>query len=219
MLRSVTGVVAMAKPVALLLSVALLAAPAGRAETVVVRADWEKARTLLTQGEFRPRIAVELNSPKRVMVTKGTFHDRTRKEVELKPSKWVKGKLVETTDVGLQLVYRSEEISFPRENIRRIRLVPLKAEHKKNRRVGLSGGIPAGIGAGFLVIAALCRGDCDADAGPAIFSIWIGITMAVTYVFYTIGKRADRGVVVVELGENTANNPPVTAQALGPSAQ
>ena len=73
MLRSVTGVVAMAKPVALLLSVALLAAPAGRAETVVVRADWEKARTLLTQGEFRPRIAVELNSPKRVMVTKGTF--------------------------------------------------------------------------------------------------------------------------------------------------
>ena len=79
----------------------LLAGLAARAETVV-RADWEQARAMLTQGEFRPRI-----------------------RVELKPSKWVKGKFIEATGAGLQVVYRNEGISFERENIRRIRLVPL----------------------------------------------------------------------------------------------
>ena len=55
----------------------LLASLSARAETVV-RADWEQARAMLTQGEFRPRI-----------------------RVELKPSKWVKGKFIEATGAGL----------------------------------------------------------------------------------------------------------------------
>ena len=48
------------------LAAALLIIPAGRAKTVVVRADWEKARTLLDRGDFRPKIRVELQSSERV---------------------------------------------------------------------------------------------------------------------------------------------------------
>ena len=62
-----------------------------------MRAGWQKARAMLTQGEYRPRIALELKSPKRVTLSqdRGEFHPRGRKEVELKPSKWVKGKFIE----------------------------------------------------------------------------------------------------------------------------
>ena len=216
MLRSVTGVVAMAKPFALLLSVALLAAPAARAETVVVRSDWEKARAMLTQGEYRSRIALDLKSPKRVMVTKGTFYDRTRKEIELKPSTWVKGKFIETTAKDLQILFRSEQISFPVENISRIRLVPLKAERKKNRLVGISGGIPAGILAGVLVAkVSACSGS---ECSPGGFLFMLGVTVAaVTFGFYKLGGRADRGEVLVVLDESTSNKPSDASPAAEPS--
>ena len=197
----------MAKYGAFLLAAALLAAPAGRAETVV-RADWEKARAMLAQSEFRPRIRVELKSSQRVMVTKGTFHDRKRTEVELKPSKWVKGKLIEATDAGLQVVFRREEISFLRDDISRIRLVPRKADRTKNRWIGILGGVPAGYGAGLVLSSEIaCR---SSDCIPGLFySLLVGTTLAVTYVFYKLGLRADRGAVLVVLDESTANKPPV----------
>ena len=140
----------------------LLAGLAARAETVV-RADWEQARAMLTQGEFRPRI-----------------------RVELKPSKWVKGKFIEATGAGLQVVYRNEGISFERENIRRIRLVPLKADRSTNRRMGIWGGIPAGIGAGILIAkATACSGS---ECSPGGVFLMLGVTMAaVTYGFYKLG--------------------------------
>ena len=208
----------MAKSYALLLSAALLAAPAGHAESVVVRAGWDKARSMLAQGEYRPRIALELKSPKRVTLTqdRGEFHPRQRKEVELKPGKWIKGKLNEATSEGLQLVYRQHEISFPREDISRIRLVPLKADRTKNRRVGISGGIAAGILAGVLVAkVSACSGS---ECSPGGFFFMLGVTAAaVTFGFYKLGGRADRGYVMVVLEESTANNPLVPAQASGSS--
>ena len=139
-----TSGVELTKCAALLLSAALLAVPAGRAETVVVRASWEETREMLTQGEFRPRIGVDLKSPMRVTLTqnRGEFHPRNRKEVELKPSKWVKGKLIEATGEGLQVVFREHEINFQREDISRIRLVPLKADRTKKRRGGARGRHP-----------------------------------------------------------------------------
>ena len=211
----------MTKCAALLLSAALLAAPAGRAETVVVRADWEKTREMFTQRQFRPRIAVELKSPQRVTLThdRGEFHPRNRKEVELKPGKWVKGKLIEATSEGLQVVFRENEISFPRENISRIRLVPLKADRTKNRGMGLWLGIPIGIEAGLAAGKAICgsSGGCG-NAGGLTFLV--GIPIAVAYVFHKLGggRRAEREAVLIVLEESTANNPPVPAQASGSSA-
>ena len=133
----------MGKYCVLLLSVALLAAPAGRAETVVMRADWKKARVMLTQGEFRPKIGVELKLPQRV-----------------------KGKFIKATGEGLQVLFRGEETRFPREDIRRLRLVPRKANRTKNRRMGLLTGIPAGFVAGVLLAkASACRGSECYHAG------------------------------------------------------
>lgn len=211
----------MAKSYACLLSVALLAAPAGRAETVVVRAGWDKARSMLAQGEYRSRIALELKSPKRVTLTqdRGEFHPRNRKEVELKPGKWIKGKLIEATGPGLQLVYREHEISFLREDISRIRLVPLKADRTKNRGIGLWLGIPIGIGVGLAAGKEVCgsSGGCG-NAGGLMFLV--GVPIAVAYVFHKLGggRRAAREAVVVVLEEGTTNNPPVPAQESGSSA-
>ncbi len=174
----------MSKHCALLLSVALLLVSTGRAETVVVRADWEKTRAMLTRGKFRPRSGVELKSSQRVMLTpdRGEFQPRKRTEVELKPSKWVKGELIEATGAGLQIVFREHEISIAREDIRRIRLVP----RKTNRRIGLWVGIPAGIVAGFTAAKAICSagGGCT-NAGA--LTLLIGTPMAVIYVFHKLG--------------------------------
>ena len=210
-----TSEVGMAKSCALLLSVALLAAPAGRAESVVVRADWQKARAMLTQGEYRPRIAIELKSPKRVTLTqnRGEFHPRSRKEVELKPSKWVKGKFIEATDAGVQLVFREHEISFMRGEVNKIRLVPLKADRKKKRWHYMWAGIPVGFAAGLLVSLMPCRGDLnECSAGGVLFIT--GITMvATTFGFYKLGRRAGRVDVIVVLDDSAASKPPATSQA------
>ena len=202
----------MAKPCALLLSVALLTAPIARAETVVLRAGWQKARAMLTQGEYRPRIAVELKSPKRVTLTqdRGEFHPRNRKEVELKPGKWVKGKLIEATGAGLQLVYREHEISFPREDISRIRLVT----RSNNRWTGLVLGIPAGFGAGILAALLASGGDVD-RRGEAQTVAFIATLIAVPYLFHKLWGAG--GAVVVVLDESTASKPPTPSQAERPS--
>lgn len=201
----------MAKSCVVLLSVGLLAAPAGRAETVV-QADWEMGRVMLTQGEFRSRIAVELKSSQRMMAIQGSFHDRKRTEVELKPSKWLQGKLIEATDEGLQVVFRRAEISFQREDISRIRLVP----RTKHRWVGLVLGVPAGIGAGFLASLYCCF---LRDGGNEALGwiVLVGTPMAVPYVFHKLWGGGRQAVVVV-LDENTANKPPGTSQAARPSS-
>lgn len=200
----------MAKSCVVLLSVALLASPAGRAETVV-QADWEKARAMLTQGEFRSRVAVELKSSQQAMVTKGTVYDRKRTEVELKPNKWLKGKLIKATDEGLQVVFRRAEISFQREDISRIRLVP----RTKHRWVGLVLGVPAGIGAGFLA-SLYCCFLRDGGSEALGYVVLVGTSMAVPYVFHKLWGGGRQAVVVV-LGKNTANKPPGTSQPAGPS--
>lgn len=192
---------------ALLLSFALLAAPSGLAETVVW-ADWEKVRTMLTQGEFRSRIAIELKSPKRVTLTqnRGEFHPRNRKEVELKPSKWVQGKVIEATGEGLQVVFQRAEISFQHEDISRIRLVP----RRKDRWTGLVLGIPAGIGAGFLAAVAASGFDIDRRGG-AQTAAFVATLIAVPYVFHKFWGGG-RQAVVVELEESTTQKPLVPSQ-------
>ncbi|MDE0434877.1 MAG: hypothetical protein OXH92_12820 [Bryobacterales bacterium] len=200
----------MAKSCVVLLSVVLLAAPAGRAETVL-QADWEKARAMLTQGEFRSRIAVELKSSQRVMAIQGSFHDRKRTEVELKPNKWLKGKLIEVTGEGLQVEFRRAEIGFQREDISRIRLVP----RTKHRWVGLVLGVPAGIGAGFLA-SLYCCFLRDGGSEALGYVVLVGTPMLVPYVFHKLWGGGHQAVVVV-LDESTANKPQGTSQEAGPS--
>lgn len=201
----------MTKPCALLLSVTLLAAPAGHAKDVIVRADWQKASAMLTQGEYSPRIAVELKSPKRVTLIqdRGELHPRNRKEVELKPFKWVKGKFIEATEADLQVLFRGHQISYQREEIRRVRLI----HRTKNRRIGLLIGIPVGIGVGLGSGKAYCSsGDRCGNVAGLMFLV--GIPMAVAYVFHKLDRRGrgDRGDVIVVLDEITANKPPVPSQ-------
>ena len=55
------------RTLALLLAAALLlAVPAASAKTVSVEVPWEKARTIIAEGDFRPKIRVELQSSERL---------------------------------------------------------------------------------------------------------------------------------------------------------
>ena len=176
------------------LAAALLIIPAGRAKTVVVRADWEKARTLLDQGDFRPRVRVELQSAERV-----------------------KGKLIEATGAGLRLEQRRSETLIAREDIRTIRLAPRKATRRTNRIIATVAGIPAGALSG-LGATLLCCG-FEASPGPAWLQwpVLIGVWIAVQAGLYHLGARADRGAVLIVLDESAAKNPPVPPQAERPS--
>ncbi len=166
-----------------LLTVVLPAVPAGHAKTVVVRASWEEARAMLAGGEYRPRIRVELQSTERV-----------------------KGGVIEATAEGLRIAGKGYETRFVREDIRTIRLVPRKAKRFKYRLLGLLGGIPAGFGAGFFAaFAAACGGDLD-RCSAASTVVFAGVLIAVPYGFYRLGARADRGAVLIVLGESTPNS-------------
>ena len=177
-----------------LLVASLLAVPAGHAKTVVVRADWEKARTLLDQGDFRPKIWVELQSSERM-----------------------KGKLAGTSDADLRLKHQGTETSIAWEDIRTIRLAPRKATRRTNRIIATVAGIPAGALSG-LGATLLCCG-FEASPGPAWLQwpVLIGVWIAVQAGLYHLGARADRGAVLIVLDESTAKNPPVPPQAERPS--
>ena len=85
----------MQRILALLLVAALLAVPAASAKTVSVEVPWEKARTIIAEGDFRPKIRVELHSSERL-----------------------KGKLIEATGTGLRLVRLRYEKRLPRAGLR-----------------------------------------------------------------------------------------------------
>ena len=78
--------------------------------------------------------------------------------------------------------------------------------------------IPAGIGAGILLVSSICRGECGGGAEGVVLTLLSGTTIAVTYMFYKLGGRADRGAVLVVLDESTANKPPVPSQPARPSS-
>ena len=126
------------RTLALLLAAALLAVPAASAKTVSVEVPWEKARTIIAEGDFRPKIRVELQSSERL-----------------------KGKLIEATGTGLRLVrlrYETKiaksgsgrrqsarrferqdtETLIERKEIRTIRLRPRKTTRNKDQRAYLN---------------------------------------------------------------------------------
>ena len=140
----------MQRTLALLLVAALLAVPAVSAKTVSVEVPWEKARTIIAEGDFRPKIRVELQSSERL-----------------------RGKLIEATGMGLRLVrlrYETKiaksgsgrrqsarrferqdtETLIERKEIRTIRLRPRKTTRYQYRLLGLLVGIPAGFFGGFV---------------------------------------------------------------------
>lgn len=204
---------------ALLLIIALLASLAARAKPIVVRASWKKARAMLTYGEFRSRIAVdlkvpqrvmvtvqseyppmteiELNTPRRVKMTPGTADYREPAVVQLKPSKWINGEFIVATDAGLKVGYRNDEFSFERQNISRIRLVP----RSKSRWTGLLLGIPAGFGAGLFTAIVASGGDLDRWGGTQDV-VFFTTLIVVPYVFHRLWG-GDRGAVLVVLDEST----------------
>ena len=176
------------------LAAALLIVPSGHAKTVVVRAGWEEARAMLTGGEYRRKIRVELQS-----------------------SEQMKGEFIEATGAGLRLEQRRSETLIAREDIRTIRLAPRKATRRTNRIIATVAGIPAGALSG-LGATLLCCG-FEASPGPAWLQwpVLIGVWIAVQAGLYHLGARADRGAVLIVLDESTAKNPPVPPQAERPS--
>ena len=189
------------RTLALLLAAALLAVPAASAKTVSVEVPWEKARTIIAEGDFLPKIWVELHSSERL-----------------------KGKLIEATGTGLRLVrlrYETKiaksgsgrrqsarrferqdtETLIERKDIRTIRLRPRKTTRYKYRLLGLLGGIPAGFGAGAF------SAGTSASGGQAAV-VFFGALIAVPYGFYKLGARADRGAVLIVLDESAPDSPP-----------
>ena len=181
----------MQRTLALLLVAALLAVPAASAKTVSVEVPWEKARTIIAEGDFRPKIRVELQSSERL-----------------------KGKLIEATGMGLRLVRlrhetliaksgsgrrqsarrferQDTETLIERKEIRLIRLRPRKTTRYKYRLLGLLGGIPAGFGAGYFAGAVASGGDID-RWGRASNTAFFAALIAVPYWFYKLEARADR---------------------------
>ena len=184
------------RTLALLLAAALLAVPAASAKTVSVEVPWEKARTIIAEGDFRPKIRVELQSSERL-----------------------KGKLAGTTDTGLRLKSRGTETSIAREEIRTIRLRPRKTARTKNRWLGLLAGIPAGYGTGILVAkTTICGGNLGECGVTAGYTVIIATLIAVSYGFYKLGARADRGTVLIVLDESAPDAPPPASQAERPSS-
>ena len=201
----------MQRTLALLLVAALLAVPAASAKTVSVEVPWEKARTIIAEGDFRPKIRVELQSSERL-----------------------KGKLIEATGMGLRLVrlrYETKiaksgsgrrqsarrferqdtETLIERKDIRTIRLRPRKTTRYKYRLLGLLGGIPAGFGAG-----AFSSGASASEALGAV--VFFGALIAVPYWFYKLGARADRGAVLIVLDESAPDSSRDGSQAERPSS-
>ena len=186
----------MQRTLALLLVAALLAVPAASAKTVSVEVPWEKARTIIAEGDFRPKIRVELHSSERL-----------------------KGKLAGTTDAGLRLKSRGTETSIAREEIRTIRLVPRKTARTKNRWLGLLAGIPAGYGAGILVAkTTICGGNLGECGVTAGYTVIIATLIAVSYWFYQRGAQADRGAVLIVLDEIAPDSSRDGSQAERPSS-
>ena len=185
------------RTLALLLAAALLAVPAVSAKTVSVEVPWEKARTIIAEGDFRPKIRVELHSSERL-----------------------KGKLAGTTDTGLRLKSRGTETSIARKEIRTIRLVPRKTARTKYRLRGLLAGIPAGYGSGILVAkTTICGGNLGECGVTAGYTVIIATLTAVSYWFYKLGARADRGAVLIVLDDESAPDSPTPAsQAERPSS-
>ena len=209
------------RTLALLLAAALLlAVPAASAKTVSVEVPWEKARTIIAEGDFRPKIRVELQSSERL-----------------------KGKLVGTTDAGLRLVrlrYETKiaksgngrrqsarrferqdpETLIERKEIRTIRLRPRKTTRTKYRLLGLLAGIPAGFFGGFVGGVLACGGDIESSRckDAAFITGFIATAIAVPYGFYKLGARADRGTVLIVLDESAPDAPPPASQAERPSS-
>ena len=171
----------MRKICAPLLAAVLLSAPAARAETVVMRTNWEKAQAMLAQDNFLPSIRVEMQSGKRL-----------------------KGKLIGTTDEALRIERKKAETAVAREDIRAIRLVPRKTARQKNRALALVGGTGAGFGGGALAVILCCREADPVISTTAFFGTWAAIQVLT----YRLGLRADRGAVLLELTETAADAPP-----------
>ena len=208
----------MQKTLALLLAAALLAVPAASAKTVSVEVPWEKARTIIAEGDFRPKIRVELQSSERL-----------------------KGKLIEATGTGLRLVrlrYETKiaksgspsgrrqsarrferqdtETLIERKEIRTIRLRPRKTTRTKYRLLGLLAGIPAGFWAGGFSSLACCLHD-GASASEALGAVvFFGVLIAVPYWFYKLGARADRRTVLIVLDESAPDSSRDGSQAERP---
>ena len=203
-----------------LLVAAVLAVPAASAETVVVQTGWGKARTMLAQGDYRPKIRVELQSSERL-----------------------KGKLVGTTDAGLRLMrlrYETKitksgsgrrqsarrferqdtETLIERKEIRTIRLRPRKTTRYKYRLIGVLAGIPAGFFGGFVGGVLACGGNIESSRckGAAFITGFIATLIAVPYGFYKLGARADRGTVLIVLDESAPDSSRDGSQAERPSS-
>ena len=208
----------MQRTLALLLVAALLAVPAASAKTVSVEVPWEKARTIIAEGDFRPKIRVELHSSERL---KGKLIEATGTGLRLGRLRY-ETKIAKSGSGRRQSARRFErqdtETLIERKEIRTIRLRPRKTTRYKYRLLGLLGGIPAGFGAGAFSSLACCLHD-GASASEALGAVvFFGVLIAVPYWFYKLGARADRGAVLIVLDESAPDSSRDGSQAERPSS-
>ena len=157
------------------------------ARTVVVRADWREASTMLAQTDFRPKLRIQLKS-----------------------NKVIKGSVCRITDAGLRLERNGAEVLIERAEIHSIRLVPRRAGSRRNRVLALAGGVPAGLGAalGLWHVGCAIAGGCGEPPHPVGSAGFYALLVAVPVVLYRIAARADRGGLLIMLDESSGNLAP-----------
>ena len=156
------------------------------AKTIVVRAGWREASSMLAQPDFRPKLQIQLKSN----------------------NKKVKGSVSEATTAGLRLERNGAETLVERAEIHSIRLVPRKASGRRNRILALVGGVPAGLGAALAAWYVGCTavGGCGEPPDPVGSAGFYAVMVAVPVMLYRLAARADRGELLIILDESVAHD-------------
>ena len=158
---------AVMRSIAVVLAVILHWVPECLAQPTTVHVDWDAARTIHENGEFRKGVRIWLASGKRRQ-----------------------GSLAGMDQSGLSLRRKGVDTRIPRDEIHAIRFLPLKPRTKKHRILAVLGGIPAGILTGLGVVALCC--DVDRNSSLAAFHLtWAGVQV----LLYRLGSKADRGTL------------------------
>lgn len=160
------------------------------AKQVVMLSDWDEARSVMAHGDFLSKVRV---------------WKKTGKQMQ------VKGRLLEVTSTGLRIALYRSETFIGQDELHWIRLVPRKGSSRRNRNLAAAFAAPAGIGACIVtyVFGCLAVGGCKESGPSAVGLVGIfGSMIAVPVALYRLGRRADRGSVLIVLRETAATASP-----------
>ena len=166
---------------AVLLAASLLVTGGVQAETFVLHQGWDEMRATVAAKEYLPKVRVQTGD---------------------QPKDRIHGTLVEITDSGIDLARKHKRMLISRNEVHSTRLVPRKAETRKNRDRAILAAVPAGCGSffGSLLLTALLTGGIPEGGydGPALGG-FVAAAIAVPTLIYRRAIGTDRGAVLIIL--------------------